>query len=125
MEDPPRSAAELQGRLDAYSGDGVLKSDERVRAIVRFIRNPPLARGMLPAYRVMFAGAVASLEPHHRRMLGLAKPALPVVPVTGTILRSARRLLGERSTSEDAAHARIERLRRQGRSMDAGERPAA
>jgi len=125
MERPPETAAELRARLDAYARDGVLKSDERVREIVRFIRRPPLAPGMLPAYRVMFAGAVASLDPQHRRMLGLAKAPLPVVPATGAVLRSARGLLGARSTSEEAALARIARLQAQGRSVDAGERPAA
>ncbi|HEX5859782.1 MAG TPA: oxygenase MpaB family protein [Microbacterium sp.] len=125
MDSPPQTAAELRDRLDAYAREGVLKSDDRVSEIVRFIRNPPLAKGMLPAYRVMFGGAVASLDPHHRRMLGLAKPALPVVPATGVVLRSARSLLGERSTSEEAALSRIARLQREGRSLDAGERPAA
>jgi uncharacterized protein (DUF2236 family) len=125
MEHPPETAAELRSRLDAFARDGVLKSDDRVREIVRFIRNPPLARGMLPAYRIMFAGAVASLEPQHRRMLGLGKPPLLVVPATGAVLRSARGLLGERSTSEEAARSRIARLQREGWSPDAGERPAA
>ena len=41
--------------------DGILKSDERVAEAVRFIRHPPLPKPMLPAYRVLFAGAVASL----------------------------------------------------------------
>ncbi|MGC5170996.1 oxygenase MpaB family protein [Microbacterium sp. DT81.1] len=125
MEHPPETAAELRARLDAFARDGVLKSDDRVREIVRFIRNPPLARGMLPAYRIMFAGAVASLEPQHRRMLGLGKPPLLVVPATSAVLRSARGLLGERSTSEEAARSRIARLQREGWSPDAGERPAA
>ena len=77
---------------------------------MRFIRNPPLARGMMPAYRIMFAGAVGSLDPVHRRMLGLGKPSLLAVPATGAVLRSAKSLLGERSTSEEAALHRIARL---------------
>ena len=44
MEEPPPTAAELRA-ASGVRRDGVLKSDDRVREIVRFIRNPPLARG--------------------------------------------------------------------------------
>lgn len=112
LADPPVTAGELRARLASVAEAGTLKSDERVRDVVRFIRNPPLARGMMPAYRIMFAGAVGSLDPAHRRMLGLSKPSLLAVPATGAVLRSAKSLLGERSTSEEAALDRIARLER-------------
>ena len=112
LADPPVTAAELRGRLTAVAEAGILKSDDRVLDVVRFIRNPPLARGMMPAYRIMFAGAVGSLDPVHRRMLGLSRPARLAVPATGAVLRSAKSLLGERSTSEEAALDRIARLER-------------
>lgn len=111
LEDPPLTAAALHGRLEAFSTAGILRADERVQDVVRFIRRPPLVAGMLPAYRVMFAGAVASLDPQHRSLLGLRHPGPLAVPATGVVLRSARSLLGERSTSEEAALARIARLR--------------
>ena len=107
---PPRSDAELRSQLAAFAEAGVLKSDERVAEAVRFIRNPPLRRSMLPAYRVMFAGAVASLPEEYRRMLGLRRSRLPVVWATGVVLGAVRKLLGSRSTSEDAARLRIARL---------------
>lgn len=110
LSDPPFTAADMRGRLAAVADAGILKSDERVLDVVRFIRNPPLARGMMPAYRIMFAGAVGSLDPAHRRMLGLRKPSVLAVPATGAVLRSAKSLLGERSTSEEAALRRIARL---------------
>lgn len=112
LADPPATAAELRARLASVAEAGTLKSDERVLDVVRFIRNPPLARGMMPAYRIMFAGAVGSLDPAHRRMLGLSKPSLLAVPATGAVLRSAKSLLGESSTSEEAALDRIARLER-------------
>jgi uncharacterized protein (DUF2236 family) len=112
LSDPPVTATDLRGRLRTVAEAGTLKVDERVLDVVRFIRNPPLAPGMIPAYRIMFAGAVASLDPTHRRMLGLSKPVRLAVPATGAVLRSAKSLLGERSTSEEAALDRIERLRR-------------
>jgi len=113
LSDPPVTAVELRGRLTAVAEGGILKTDERVLDVVRFIRNPPLARAMRPAYRIMFAGAVGSLDPVHRRMLGLTKPAPLAVPATGAVLRSAKSLLGERSTSEEAALDRIARLQRE------------
>lgn len=105
---PPRSRAELEAQLAAFAPR--LKADERVAEAVRFIRNPPLRASMMPSYRVFFAGAVASLHPRYRRMLGLRRSPLPVITGTRLILRVVERILGASSTSEDAARARIARL---------------
>lgn len=110
VADPPRSANELRGQLDAFRAAGILKSDERVAEAVRFIRHPPLSRGMLPFYRIMFAGAVASIDPEYRVMLGLKRSPLPVIWATGLVLGLVRLLLGKSSSSEDAAQVRIDRL---------------
>ena len=105
---PPRSEAELRAQLEAFRP--VLKSDERVAAAVRFIRRPPLRRSLMPAYRVLFAGAVASLSDDERRMLGLRRPRWPAITATRVVLAMAARVLGRSSTSEDAARERIARL---------------
>jgi uncharacterized protein (DUF2236 family) len=110
VDDPPRSEAELRGRLRAFADAGTLKSDERVAEAVRFIRNPPLRRGMMPAYRVLFAGAVASIPDEYRELLGLRRSRLPVVWATGVVLGLVGRVLGTRSTSESAARERLARL---------------
>ncbi|MBT2519017.1 DUF2236 domain-containing protein [Streptomyces sp. ISL-90] len=110
VTDAPRTAADLRARLGAFADAGVLKRDERVDQTVRFIRNPPLARGMLPAYRIMFAGAVNSLSTDQRRLLGLSAAPFPAVAATGAVLRSVRTMLGDRSTSEEAALTRIARI---------------
>lgn len=110
VQDPPRSDAELAAQLKAFSDAGVLMGGDRVAEAVRFIRHPPLRRGMLPFYRIMFAGAVASIPVEYRRMLGLRRAPLPVVWATGAVLGLVRLLLGPTSTSEDAARARINRL---------------
>ena len=109
VQHPPRSRAELKAQIDGFRP--VLKSDERVREAVRFIRNPPLRRSMLPAYRVLFAGAVASLPEEHRMLLGLRRSRLPVIWATRLVLRGVGRVLGTTSTSEDAARKRIARIR--------------
>jgi uncharacterized protein (DUF2236 family) len=110
VQGAPRSNAELAAQLRGFSDAGVLMGGERVAEAVRFIRNPPLRRGMLPFYRIMFAGAVASIPVEYRRMLGLRRSPLPVIWATGAVLRLVRLLLGASSTSEDAARARINRL---------------
>jgi uncharacterized protein (DUF2236 family) len=110
VHNPPRSASELQDQLDAFKDAGILKSDERVAEAVRFIRNPPLRPAMMPFYRVMFAGAVASIPREYRDLLGVRRSLLPVVWTTGAVLGGVRFLLGQSSTSEDAARARIARL---------------
>ncbi|WP_246299192.1 oxygenase MpaB family protein [Microcella indica] len=69
VENPPRSRAELDAAIAAYLP--VLRRDDRVDDAVRWLRNPPLGRGIGPAYRVLFAGAVASLPDRYRRLLGL------------------------------------------------------
>lgn len=108
---PPRSRAELKAQIDGFRP--VLKSDERVLATVRFIRNPPLRRSMRPAYRVLFAGAVASLPEEHRALLGFRRSPLPVIWATRVVLRSVGRILGSSSTSEDAARTRLARIERE------------
>jgi len=110
VQGAPRSEAELAAQLKAFSDAGVLMGGARVAEAVRFIRNPPLRRGMMPFYRIMFAGAVASIPVEYRRMLGLRRSPLPVVWATGAVLGLVRLLLGARSTSEDAALARLNRL---------------
>jgi uncharacterized protein (DUF2236 family) len=112
---PPRSEGELRAQISAFRDAGILKSDERVAETVRFIQNPPLRREMLPGYRILFAGAVASLEPEYREMLGLKLPALgpiplPAVAATRVTLSAVGAALGTRSPSEEAARRRIARV---------------
>lgn len=108
VPNPPRSEAELREGLDAYRAE--LRSDERVTDVVRFIRNPPLTRTMKPAYRILFAGAVASLPREYREMLGLRRTWLPAITATRVMLGVIGMLLGSTSSSEEAALRRIARL---------------
>jgi uncharacterized protein (DUF2236 family) len=108
MADAPRSEGALRARLDAFSPE--LVSDERVAEAIRFIRHPPLHRSVLPGYAVLFAGAVASLEPKYRRMLGLRRAWWPAKTATRVCLVLLARLLGRPSSSELHARRRIDRL---------------
>ncbi len=106
--DPPRSYAELQDQLHAFTP--VLKSDERVSEAVHFIRAPGLPRAMMPWYHVLFAGAVASIPVEYRRMLGLRRAWWPAITATRILLKLVGRILGSSSTSEGAARKRLARL---------------
>lgn len=110
VDNPPRSEAELRAAMHEFNAQGVLKHDERVEETIEFLRKPPLRRSMMPFYRVMFAGAVASIPDEYREVLGLKKPRWPARWATGLILNMLRALLGPSSTSEDAARLRLARL---------------
>ncbi|MBW4032410.1 MAG: DUF2236 domain-containing protein [Acidobacteria bacterium] len=107
---PPHSAAELRAQLETFRTDGTLRRDARVDEAVRFIRNPPLGKGFGPAYRILFAGAVASIPVEYRRLLGLRRAWWPATTLTRIVLRIVHRALGSSSSSEDAARARLARL---------------
>ena len=113
ITDPPRSEAELRAQMAAY--DGELRHSEYVREAVGFLRRPPLPRSQLPGYRILFAGAVASLEPRHRELLGLKAPHLGPVPLpmrfpVKLVLGVIRLGLGPMGPSEKSARSRIARL---------------
>jgi len=116
VEDPPVSEADMHRQLDRWYQSGELRVDSRVKETVEFIRRPPLNRMLRPGYRILFAGAVYSLEPRYRQMLGLTVPrlgpvTLPVRFATKVVLGVVRLALGPRGPSELAARERLRRLR--------------
>jgi uncharacterized protein (DUF2236 family) len=110
VQSPPRSVAELRGELETLRATGVLRRDERVDQAVRFIRNPPLSTRMMPAYRILFAGAVATIPPEFRELLGVKRSRLPAVLGTRIVLSAAGSVLGPKSHAETSARRRIARL---------------
>jgi hypothetical protein len=82
-----------------------LKHDERVEETIAFLKKPPLRRSMMPFYRIMFGGAVASIPEEYRQILGLKKPWWPAFWMTGVILKMLRTSWAL-TTSEDAARVR-------------------
>ncbi|WDF33677.1 oxygenase MpaB family protein [Arthrobacter agilis] len=113
LEDPPRSEAELQAQLAAF--DAELATSAQVQEAITYIRRPPLPRSQRIGYQILFAGAVATLEPRHRELLGLRVPSLGPIPLP---IRTAVRLvlgmirlgLGAEGPAETAAKIRIRRL---------------
>lgn len=115
VPDPPLSEADMRAQLDRFFLNGKLRVDSRVAETVDFIRHPPLHPMLRPGYRILFAGAVSSLDPKYRRMLGLSVPRLgpfplPVRLATKVVLVVVRLALGRRGPSELAARQRLRRL---------------
>ena len=90
---------------------GILRRDERVDEVVRFLRRVPFTGLMRPAYAVLFRGAVASIPHPYRRLLGLRRSPFPVITGTRMILAVAARTLGSGPRAQDFARERLERLR--------------
>lgn len=115
VKDAPRSEAEMHRMLDKWYDDGDLRYDEQVAQMVDFIRNPPLHPILKPGYRVLFAAAVASLEPKYRDMLRLRRAhlgplPLPVILPGRLVLGATGLALDRTGPSELAARNRLKRL---------------
>ncbi|HTL39983.1 MAG TPA: oxygenase MpaB family protein [Pseudolysinimonas sp.] len=109
---PPTTRAELHAELERLRATGVLRRDERVDDAVRFLRKPPIAGSGL-AYRILFAGAVASIPPEFRRMLGLRRAWWPAITATRLVLVIAGAILtgSPEPSARERAIARVGRLR--------------
>jgi len=108
VANPPRSEAELHEQLASF--DSELRSDQLVKDALSFLRKPPLDRATGLGYRIIFAGAVATLPLKYRRMLGIRRAWWPAIAITRFVLWFVGRLLGRPSTSEVYARRRIARL---------------
>jgi uncharacterized protein (DUF2236 family) len=108
LEAPPRSRAELQSALEAFQP--VLRADDRVTEALRFLRKPPLPGPARIPYAIMVGGAIATMEPRYRDMLGLKRPWWPAITLTGLVLWLTGVVLGTESTSRRRAKERLHRL---------------
>jgi uncharacterized protein (DUF2236 family) len=109
LVDPPTSTAELHEQIAAY--DPELSGGEEAREVVRFILNPPLPLIARPAYAILAAAAITTMEPKHRELLGLPSPPRRATQAAaGALLGGLRLALGDRSPSERAAQRRVSRL---------------
>ena len=107
--DPPRSVAELRQQIADFGPS--LVGDAATWETRDFVRNAPIPLAGRPAYAVLFAGAVSTLPPDHRALLGL--PTLPLTvtrPAVGALLRGLSLALGPASPSQRAAHQRVSGL---------------
>ncbi|SDX13104.1 Uncharacterized conserved protein, DUF2236 family [Arthrobacter sp. cf158] len=115
VENPPLTESQVRDELEQWYHSGILRADERLAETVSFIRYPPLSPLLQPGYRILFAAAVASLEPKYRELLGLRAARfgplpLPVITAARAVLGMVRFALGARGPSELAARRRLQRL---------------
>ena len=103
----PETFAELEKAMAEFD---CLRADDLTKRVVSFIQNPPLPRSVKPAYKLLFAAAVISLDDRYREILGLKKPNRLVIPATRLLLRSIRTLIGPESPIEQAALDRLARI---------------
>ena len=108
VANPPTSVAALHAEMSEFLRES--KVDDRVAEAVRFVRRPGLPGLTGMAYPILFGGAVASLAPEYRTLLGLRRPWWPAITLTRIALAVATVTLGRVSPSERNARARIARL---------------
>ncbi len=109
VEDPPHSAAELRELLRSY--DGELGRTEATDRTLTFLRNPPLPAPARPAYAVLFAAAVSTLDPAHRELLALPDPGRRVPRAAASLLLGGMRtVLGDGPPAAAAARRRVAEL---------------
>jgi uncharacterized protein (DUF2236 family) len=107
--DPPRSVAELRDQIADFGPD--LRGDAPARRTADFVRNAPLPLAARPAYSVLYAGAVSTMPPEHRELLGLPRLPLKVTrPAVGALLGGLSLALGPASPSQRAARQRVAEL---------------
>lgn len=111
LSSAPHSKAELVAQIKSFTESDKLRSDGTTQKVISFIRNPGLPLAVMPIYKLLFAAAVVSLAPEHRKMLNLrVLPSWLVVPLTRVTLRAIQWIIGPDSPIEEGALTRLRRL---------------
>ena len=106
----PSSVAELKATMDEFMKNE-LSYTPKTKMVVDFIVKPPFGRITLFFYGILLKAAIITLTDAERELLHLKKPAKFWLSVAKLNLSLLKRALGDRPPSQDAALARIERLR--------------
>jgi uncharacterized protein (DUF2236 family) len=92
LASPPRSVADLERFIAAAP----LARTPATARTVQFLRRPPLPQPAAVGYQVLFAGAVSTLRPAHRELLGLPDLGTRVPrAAAATLLGGLRLVLGD------------------------------
>jgi uncharacterized protein (DUF2236 family) len=106
---PPRTRAGLDALVDGYAGE--LHATEATRRTVDFLRRPPLPAPARVGYAVLLAGAVSTLRPEHRTLLGLRAAGVRAPrAATSVMIATLRAVLGQGPPAAVAARRRIDRI---------------
>ncbi len=116
---PPRTARELDAVVQSFGPD--LARTPATDRTVAFIRRPPLPAPARLGYAVLFAGAVSTLRPEHRRLLGLPDRGVRAPrAATRALLRTLAAVLGDAPPAAQRAADRVDRLQVTGRDQPQG-----
>lgn len=111
LTDVPMSRVDLDAEIQRFIKGDILRVDARTRDVIRFIKHPPLPGMARIVYRLLFDAAVVSLDPEFRQMLGLrAAPRWIIQPLTRTVLKTIRWMIGPESPIEEAGRERLRRI---------------
>jgi len=106
---PPRTRAGLDALVDSYAGE--LGATATTRRTLAFLRRPPLPAPARVGYAVLFAGAVSTLRPEHRALLGLPDTGLRVPrAATTAMLAGLRAVLAQGPPAAVVARRRVDRI---------------
>jgi uncharacterized protein (DUF2236 family) len=92
----------------------VLRADDRVREALTFLTKPPLPRLARLPYSLLIGGAIVTIDPEYREMLGLKKPWWPASFLTRVMLSNHQPHTGNRVHQPQArpgAHRATGRIR--------------
>ena len=100
---PPRSWVELDAALERHRPQ--LAVGEQARQAWRFLDEARLAPPVMPAYRLLFAGAVACLPPWARDLWAVRSPSVVEIAACRALVRGVGAVMGE-SQRLNAARSR-------------------
>jgi uncharacterized protein (DUF2236 family) len=100
---PPRSWVELDAALERHRPQ--LAVGEQARQAWRFLDEARLAPPVMPAYRLLFAGAVACLPPWARELWAVRSPSVVEIAACRALVRGVGAVMGE-SQRLNAARSR-------------------
>jgi len=90
---PPHSWAELDEALGRHRPH--LAVGEQARRAWRFLDEAHLPAAIVPAYRLLFAGAIACMPPWARRLWGVRSPSPVEIAACRALVRGLGALMGE------------------------------
>ena len=104
----PQSVPELKSTMESFLRED-LGARPQTEEVVKFILKPPLGKGALVFYKVLVNGAIYTLTPEQRNILGLKKVSGVWHWACSKVLQLLSWVLGAESPSQEVARERIAR----------------
>lgn len=108
LKEAPQSVAELKSTMESFLRED-LGTRPQTEEVVKFILKPPLGKSALIFYKVLVNGAIYTLTPEQRNILGLKKVTRAWHWACSKVLHLLSWVLGAESPSQEVARERIAR----------------